>query len=120
MPFGANPMSQVHLSPQQSLEFANICLAGARTTKDLGVAQELCHDAGSVLAQIKRASSTLASLKSTDVQTLREKVSATYSDLGDLQDSLGQSEKAQTSYKNAEQWRYVIENPKVPSECKHE
>ncbi|KAK3823469.1 MAG: WD40-repeat-containing domain protein [Benniella sp.] len=100
---GAAP-SRIPLSPQQSLECANVCLATAHKTKDLEVAQELCHDAGAMLAQIKRAS-TLASLEPTTAQTFRERITVTYSDLGDLQDSLGQSDKARASYRNAEQWR---------------
>lgn len=104
----ANPSPHISLSPQQSLELANVCLASARTTKDLDVAQELCRDAGAVLSQIKRAFSiALASLETTEVQVLRDKITATYSDLGDLQGSLGQSDKALVSYRNAEQWRYV-------------
>ena len=37
-------------------------------------------------------------------QNLPERITATYSDLGELQVSLGRNDKAQASYKNAEQW----------------
>ncbi|KAK3827431.1 MAG: WD40-repeat-containing domain protein [Benniella sp.] len=104
--FRTRSSSQSTLSLQQSLELASICISNARTTKDFVVAQELCHDAETSLSRIKKTSlPTLASLKSTEDQNLHERVTTTYSDLGELQVSLGRNDKAQASYKNAEQWR---------------
>ena len=96
------------LSPQQALGLANVCLASARATDDLEVAQELCLDAKSALSCTKRALPTFLATCNRTEETMRaQTVSAAYSSLGELQDSLGQSNKARTSYKNAERWRYV-------------
>jgi len=103
--FSTRSSSQSTLSLQQSVELASICISNARTTKDFVVAQELCHDAETSLSRIKKTSlPTLASLKSTEDRNLHERVTTAYSDLGELQLSLGRNDKAQASYKHAEQW----------------
>ncbi|KAK3821567.1 MAG: WD40-repeat-containing domain protein [Benniella sp.] len=101
-----NSLSLDTLSLQQLLVLANICISNARKTKDLDVAQELCHDAETALSRIKKKSpATLASLKGTEDQSLCEGIATAYTDLGELQISLGRGDKAQANYKNAEQWR---------------
>ncbi|KAF9350343.1 hypothetical protein BGX34_001270, partial [Mortierella sp. NVP85] len=102
---GTDSSSQTILSLPQSLELASVCISNGWSTKDPDVAQELCHDAETTLSRIKKTSpATLVSSKSTEDQNLRERITTAYSNLGELQTSLGQSRKARTSYKNAEQW----------------
>jgi hypothetical protein len=96
------------------LELASICISNARTTKDFEVARELCHDAENALSRIKKASS-VGSLTSTEDQNLHERIATTFSDLGELQVSLGRNDKAQDSYKNAEQWYVAM--AKDPGLC---
>jgi hypothetical protein len=69
------------------------------------VARELCHHAESTLSRIKKSTpATLASLKSGHDQNLNDRITTAYSNLGELQVSIGRNDKAQASYKHAEQW----------------
>jgi hypothetical protein len=105
-----NSLSLDTLSLQQLLVLANICISNARKTKDLGVAQELCHDAETALSMIKKKSpTTIASFKDTEDQSLCKGITTAYTDLGELQINLGRSDKAQANYKIAEQW-YVAKD----------
>lgn len=93
------------LSLQQSLELAHLSLENARKTKDLELGLELCGDAEALLIQIDRAHHPMVlsplAPGHTENKTLQEKIVAAYSNLGELQNSLGQSEKARASYRKA-------------------
>ncbi|KAF9353614.1 hypothetical protein BGX34_011467 [Mortierella sp. NVP85] len=97
------------LSPQQTLEYTNLCLENARNTEDLELSLQLCRDAETTLARLKSAS------RSQEKDgPIRVGVATAYSNLGKLQDSLGESDKAQTSFRKVEQWGGVIqESPQV-------
>jgi hypothetical protein len=95
-----------HLLVQQSLELANVSLESARKTKDPELGLELCGDAEAMLAQIKRRAPQQMvhnppSPGHTENKAFREGITAAYSSLGELQNSLGQSDKARASYKKA-------------------
>ncbi|KAF9986015.1 hypothetical protein BGZ65_009084, partial [Modicella reniformis] len=93
MVFWSTSSSRGTLSIQQSLELVKVCLENARKTKDFEVASELCRNAEAALSQLRPKD-----------QSLNRDIGAAYSELGKFQDSRGQSEKAQTSRKKAEQW----------------
>lgn len=93
------------LSPQQLLEFSNVCLENARKTKDAEVALQLCDSAEAALSQMKKAVKAFTPPgHSEDHQSLPKEIAAVYFELGKLEDSLGHSDKAQANYKKAEQW----------------
>lgn len=99
------------LSTPQTLELANFSLINAHITQDTKLASVLCEDAASLLSQVKRPK---RAPKNADEQTFRERVADTYQKLGKLQEDLGHKEKAQTSLKAAEKWRYgSIRSPLV-------
>lgn len=89
------------LSPQQSLELANVCLESAHTAKDIELVAELCHDADTVLSEAKNSLRGVHASKKTDNQSLHG-IAAAYCELGDLWDSLGEIDKAHASYSKAE------------------
>jgi hypothetical protein len=94
-----------HLSPQQSLELANLYLENAHRTKDPEIVLEWCSVTEAELFRTKGASKkALSPPMQDDNRALREGMATALSNLGKLQDSLGQSEKAQASYRRAEQW----------------
>lgn len=90
------------LSTSQTLELANFHLEYARKTKDQKLASVMCDDAESALSHVKRGVKRAS--KDTEDQPLRKDVAAAYFQLGNLQDYLGQTEKAQANYKKAEKW----------------
>jgi hypothetical protein len=101
------PSSQSALSPERTLELANLCLENARTTKNPEVALELCAEATTVLSRMKQFLKTSAPPTDSDDQSLREGIATTYLEIGKLQDSLRRRDKALVSYKKADKWRYV-------------
>ncbi|KAF9930983.1 hypothetical protein BGZ65_005091, partial [Modicella reniformis] len=90
----SSPSSSSHatLSPQKALDLTNVYLENTRDVKDPQLALELCDDAETSLSKV---------MKMTQDQNLRERVASSCFELGQLQDNLGSSDKAQTSYKKA-------------------
>ncbi|KAI8363745.1 hypothetical protein B0O80DRAFT_421434 [Mortierella sp. GBAus27b] len=96
--------SRTTLSLQQSLELANLYLGNAQKTKDPEVVLELCNVTESVLSRTKRATKKPLSPNMQDEdRALGDEIAVAFSNLAKLQESLGQSEKAQASYKKAAQ-----------------
>ncbi|KAG0228846.1 hypothetical protein BGX31_006434, partial [Mortierella sp. GBA43] len=102
MVFWSTLSSRNALSPQQSLEFAKVCLDNARNSKDAEIALQLCSNAETALSQAKRVVKTQK--HSEDHLSLSEDIAAVYIELGKLQDCYGQGDKAHANYKKAEQW----------------
>ncbi|KAF9926355.1 hypothetical protein BGZ65_007323, partial [Modicella reniformis] len=99
------------LSPQQSLELANVYLEGANKAKDSDVALVLCHDTEVSLYQAKKG------VKRAEDQTLREGVATAYIELGRALDSRGRQTEAQSSYKKGEKLGAKVrdQSPLAPS-----
>ncbi|KAI8362961.1 hypothetical protein B0O80DRAFT_482175 [Mortierella sp. GBAus27b] len=100
----STPPTQGGLSPERTLELANVCLENARKAKDPELALELCDLAGEALSRLKHNARAIASFTDTQDHASRERISTTYLEIGKLQDDLQQHEKAQASYKRAEKW----------------
>ncbi|KAG0237761.1 hypothetical protein BGX31_003495 [Mortierella sp. GBA43] len=110
--------SRTTLSLQQSLELANLYLGNAQKTKDPEVVLELCNVTESVLSRTKRATKKPLSPNMQDEdRALGDEIAVAFSNLAKLQESLGQSEKAQASYKKAAQrgHGHVQEQEQLPS-----
>ncbi|KAG0362320.1 hypothetical protein BGZ54_008681, partial [Gamsiella multidivaricata] len=100
--------SRSALSPQKELEIVDIFLENARQNKDREIALALCDDAVAALSRVKRATKkTLTPPLSVEGQTLRDGIATAYFEHGELQDSLGNRELAQVSYKKAERWGHL-------------
>jgi hypothetical protein len=97
------------LSPQQTLEYTHLCLENARKTEDFELSLQLCRDAETTLSRMKSASHS----QEKD-GPIRVGVATAYFNLGKLQDSLGKSDKAQTSFRKVEQWGYVTRKNSSP------
>jgi hypothetical protein len=91
------------LSARQTLNFAKFHLEYARKTDDHDLALVLCHDAEFALSHIDNSMIAAANGVPRDAsdQGLHPRIEAAYTDLGKLQDHLGQGEKAQASHKIA-------------------
>ncbi|KAK3823023.1 MAG: WD40-repeat-containing domain protein [Benniella sp.] len=85
-----------HLSPQQSLDLANIYLECAIKAQDADIALALCHDTEVSLFQAKKA------VKHADDPTMRHGVGTAYIGLGRVLDKQGRISEAKTIYKKAE------------------
>ncbi|KAG0244123.1 hypothetical protein BGX31_009775 [Mortierella sp. GBA43] len=97
---GFTSSSQSDLSPRQELELAKLNLKSARKASDPKLAFVLCNSAGDALSKIPRSISP----KDTEDHPKHEEVATAYSELGELFNELGQSDKAQANYKKAEKW----------------
>ncbi|KAF9346059.1 hypothetical protein BGX34_004211, partial [Mortierella sp. NVP85] len=84
------------LSPQKSLELANIYLENAFNTNDSDIALALCHDTEVSLHQAKKH------VKRDGNQTVAGRIATAYIGLGKLLESLHQVKGAQASFKEAE------------------
>ncbi|KAG0294426.1 hypothetical protein BGZ98_001774, partial [Dissophora globulifera] len=104
-PFSLSPGT---LSPQQTLELANLHLENARKTKDPEISLVLCHDAEAALSRIKRvAKKSLKTPLSVEDQALRDGFAAAYFEHGSLLEQLDHIEMAKVSYRNAEKMGLV-------------
>ncbi|KAF9359465.1 hypothetical protein BGX34_008340 [Mortierella sp. NVP85] len=83
------------LSPQQTLQLANVYLDNACNMDDPDIALVLCHDTEVSLSQAKKA------VRRTGDQGAIKDIAAVYVNLGNLLETRGYSNGAQTSYKKA-------------------
>lgn len=83
------------LSPQQTLDLANIYLENASNAPDPDIALVLCYDTE---VSLSRARTTV---KHTKNPTLIEGIATAYISLGKLLESRGHGSEAQTIYKRA-------------------
>ncbi|KAG0316229.1 hypothetical protein BGZ99_007002 [Dissophora globulifera] len=114
-----SPFSSSHgtLSPQQTLELANLHLEDARKTKDPEIALVLCNDAEAALSRIKKAAKkTLKTPLSVEDQTLRHRVATAYLEHGNLLEGLNHIEMARVSYEKAEKLGLVLRTNQSPSD----
>lgn len=95
--------TSLRLSSQQALGLTKVCLENSRQTTDFEISLVLCDDAVAALSQVKRTTKQ-ASKGSVQDQTTQKEIATAYIELGTLQVSLSQSEKAKVSYKKAEKW----------------
>ncbi|KAG0005411.1 hypothetical protein BGZ65_011211 [Modicella reniformis] len=101
------------LSPQKALDLTNVYLENARkANEDPELALELCANAEASLSRVmKTALSRPPRSHHPQVdQALREKVASSSFELGQLQDHLGSTKKAQSSYRNAEKLGWHVQN----------
>ncbi|KAF9361024.1 hypothetical protein BGX34_007368 [Mortierella sp. NVP85] len=98
------------LSTSQTLDLAYFSLTNAHNTQDPDLISVLCDDAASLLSKVKIPKQ--ASQNAGD-HTLKKRVVNAYYKLERFQKGLRQNEKAQTSYKAAKKWRYVVNTPAV-------
>lgn len=96
------PSSRDTLTTQRTLELVSICLDNARKSKDLEVSLQLCDDAEAGLSRIKGVARTNPTQD--EDRALYDGIATAYFNLGELQDTLGKSHKAQASFKKVEQW----------------
>ncbi|KAG0247993.1 hypothetical protein BG011_000656, partial [Mortierella polycephala] len=102
--------SRDNLSPQEALEIAKGHLENARKSDNPNLILAWCADAEEALSPIKRSvRKGLIPPKSVEDQALCNGVFIVYLERGKLLDSLGYHDKAQTSFKVAEEWRYIQE-----------
>ncbi|KAF9936389.1 hypothetical protein BGZ65_002437, partial [Modicella reniformis] len=94
------------LSPQQSLELANIYLENANKTRSPDITLVLCRDTETSLSQAKKG------VKRDEDQAVREGVAAAYIGLGRVLESRGHRIEAQASYKKAEKMGVQSSDPK--------
>ncbi|KAG0221814.1 hypothetical protein BGX31_009536, partial [Mortierella sp. GBA43] len=85
------------LSPEQVLYLANFYLENARKETDPNVVLVLCFDAEISLLHLKRS-------KYAEDKTIREGMSTTYADFGDLLQNHGHRQEAQGFYKKSKKW----------------
>jgi hypothetical protein len=86
------------LSLQQSLDLANIYLENARRTLDPNIALVLCHDTEVSLSHVKKVA------KYTEDKYMRDKIAIVYIGLGELLETQGHRDEAQSFYKKSEKW----------------
>ncbi|KAI8601142.1 hypothetical protein EDD21DRAFT_404690, partial [Dissophora ornata] len=93
------------LTPQTALDLATSHLENARKAQSPELALAFCNDAETALARIKTSvrKAYVSSSRPQD-RTLCNEIATTYSELGELLDSLGRRSKAQASYNNEEKW----------------
>ncbi|MCX8567338.1 MAG: HEAT repeat [Glomeribacter sp. 1016415] len=96
--------SRSALSAEQMLGLANAYLNNARQTQDSYLAAIFFDDAEISLSQAKQAFKKAFSPETLADQTLRNKIGTTYFERGQVLEQLGQSDRAQASYKKAQKW----------------
>jgi hypothetical protein len=87
-----------NLSLQKALDLANLYLDNACKSTDPEIILVLCHDTEVSLSQAKRAG------KHVEDKAMRQGIATVYIELGDLLDSHGHRDEAQTFYKKSEKW----------------
>jgi hypothetical protein len=90
------PTTRGSLSPQQSLELANVYLENAYNARDPDIALVLCHETEVSLFQAKKAARNVKN------QTVIEGIATSYIDLGRLLETHKHSSEAQAIYKKGE------------------
>jgi hypothetical protein len=88
---------RANISPQKSLELANVYLENATKATDSELTLVLCHDTEVSLSQAKRVVAN-----NSDDKTVREGIVSAYISLGKLLHTRGHFREAQASYKKAE------------------
>ncbi|KAK3810912.1 MAG: hypothetical protein J3Q66DRAFT_414099 [Benniella sp.] len=86
------------LSLQQVLDLTNVYVEGARKAVDPNIALVLCHDAEVSLYQVKRAA------KHSEDTTMQEGIASVYIDLGEVLETHGRQNEAQTFYRKSVKW----------------
>ncbi|KAF9981591.1 hypothetical protein BGZ65_003786, partial [Modicella reniformis] len=107
--------SHATLSPQKALDLTNVYLENARKVKDPQLALELCGNAETSLSRVMKMALNPPKHQQTQDQTLREGAASSCFELGQLQDHLGSSDKAQTNYKKAGKLGWHAKEPSNPN-----
>lgn len=87
-----------NLSLRQALDLADLYLENASKSTDPDITLVLCHDTEVSLAHVKKAA------KSNEDKSMHGRIATIYVGLGELLESKGHRDEAQTFYRKSEKW----------------